>query len=65
MSDTRPELGKRTDAKWREKREAILLRAQSMPHGRERDDLLRQARQLETACHVNEWIGSAGLRTPG
>ncbi len=57
-------MSKTTTEKWREEREAILKQAEALPHGREREKLLRKARQLETACHVNEWISSPGLQSP-
>lgn len=31
---------------------------------REREKLLRKARQAETAAHVKEWITSSGLQPP-
>ncbi len=51
-----------TEEKWREQREAILDQAKTLPHGRERDELMRKARQLQTASHINEWLSSPGLR---
>ena len=46
--------------------EADRLRAEAekLPHGTEREELLRKARQAETACRVNEWLSSPGLRPP-
>lgn len=38
--------------------------AKLLPPGPERDDLVRKARQTETASHMNEWLGSPGLRPP-
>jgi hypothetical protein len=35
-----------------------------LPHGHERDTLLRKARQAETASHVHEWLSSPGLQAP-
>jgi hypothetical protein len=32
--------------------------------GREREALLRNARQAETAAHINQWITSPGLMSP-
>jgi len=32
--------------------------------GREREALLRKARQADTAAHINEWITSPGLVPP-
>ena len=45
---------------------AIRLReqARSMAPGRERELILRKARQIETAAHINEWLSSPGLRSP-
>ncbi|WP_159009099.1 hypothetical protein [Bradyrhizobium sp. S69] len=46
--------------------EAQRLReeAKKMPHGTERDALLKKARQAETAAHMDEWLSSPGLRPP-
>jgi hypothetical protein len=46
--------------------EAKRLRTEAarLPPGFERDELLRKARQAETALHVNDWLSSPGLRTP-
>jgi hypothetical protein len=38
--------------------------AQGTPHGVKRDDLIRRARQLETASHIEEWLSSSGLQPP-
>jgi hypothetical protein len=35
-----------------------------MPPGPERDGLLRKARQMETASHMQEWLTSPGLQPP-
>jgi hypothetical protein len=32
--------------------------------GRLRQELLRRAREAETAAHLNEWLTSPGLRPP-
>jgi hypothetical protein len=32
--------------------------------GLEQDDLLRKARQADTASHLNEWANSPGLQPP-
>ena len=47
-------------------REAELTRARavSMPLGKERDALLRKARQAETASRIDEWLASPGLQPP-
>jgi hypothetical protein len=35
-----------------------------LPPGQERDSLLRRARQMATASHMQEWLSSSGLRPP-
>jgi hypothetical protein len=46
--------------------EANRLReeAEALPHGPERDALLKRARQADTASHMDEWLSSPGLRPP-
>jgi hypothetical protein len=39
-------------------------RAARVKSGFERDDLLRKARQAETAAHLDEWANSPGLQPP-
>jgi hypothetical protein len=39
-------------------------KASELPPGPEQDDVLRRARQADTACHLDEWINSAGLQPP-
>jgi hypothetical protein len=38
--------------------------AKKLPPGNERDDLIRKARQAETASHLTEWLTSPGLASP-
>jgi hypothetical protein len=38
--------------------------AKSLPAGRDRETLLRKARQSETAAHINGWLMSPGLTPP-
>ncbi len=52
------------EQKWHDQAEAYKQDAAQLPYGRERDELLRKARQLETASHVNEWLSSPGLTPP-
>jgi hypothetical protein len=35
-----------------------------LPPGPERRDLLRRAREAETAAHMNDWLTSPGLQPP-
>lgn len=44
--------------------ERLRAEAEKLPHGIERDMVLRKARQAETASHINEWLTSPGLRPP-
>ena len=39
-------------------------KAAHLPPGPERDELVRKARQAETASHLTEWVLSPGLRPP-
>lgn len=38
--------------------------AKLLPHGTEREALLRRARQAETGSHMSEWLRSPGLKSP-
>lgn len=38
--------------------------AARLPPGSEREDLLRKARQADTAYHLDEWANSPGLQAP-
>jgi hypothetical protein len=42
----------------------LRTEADKLPSGSERDQLLRRARQAETALHINDWLSSPGLKTP-
>jgi len=46
--------------------EAQRLRdeAKRLPHGPEREILLRKARQAETGSHISDWLRSSGLQPP-
>jgi len=44
--------------------ERLRERAGKLPHGCERETLLRKARQAETGSHMTEWLTSPGLRPP-
>ena len=49
---------------WLQQSEAAKAEAQKLPHGKERDALVRKARQLETASQINQWLSSAELQPP-
>ena len=38
--------------------------AKTLPPGAEHDELIRKARQTETASHMSEWLNSPGLQPP-
>jgi hypothetical protein len=42
----------------------LKQQAKSLPAGRNREMLLRKARQTETAAHINDWLTSPGLTPP-
>ena len=52
------------EQRWHEQAEAIKREAEKLPYGKEAERLLLQARQLETASHINEWVSSPGLSPP-
>ncbi len=39
-------------------------KAATMPAGVDRDDLLKRARQADTASHIDDWVSSTGLQPP-
>jgi hypothetical protein len=38
--------------------------ARVLPPGPEKDALLKRARRLDIARHINEWLSSPGLKAP-
>jgi hypothetical protein len=52
------------EEQWHQQSEAAKNEAEKLPFGRERDHLLRKARQLDTASHINDWLSSPGLDPP-
>jgi hypothetical protein len=52
------------EEKWYQQSEAAKNEAEKLPFGRERDHLLRKARQLETASQINDWLSSPALSPP-
>ena len=52
------------EQQWKLLAEQTREDAQKLPPGKARDAMLRKARQLETACHMSEWVSSPGLRPP-
>lgn len=52
------------DQRLTEQAERPRKEAQGTPHGVMRDKLIRQARQADTASHMQEWLSSPGLQPP-
>lgn len=44
--------------------EEARAKAAELKPGIERDDMLRKARQADTALHLDEWTNSPGLKPP-
>jgi hypothetical protein len=42
----------------------VMAQAQTLPPGPERDELIKKARQADTAAHIDDWANSPGLRPP-
>jgi len=42
----------------------VRLKAADLPPGIEREDMLRRARQADTASHLDDWVNSLGLQPP-
>jgi hypothetical protein len=47
-----------------EQAERLRKEARGTSPGVKRDQLIRQARQAETASHLQEWVSSPGLEPP-
>ena len=44
--------------------ERLKTEAKELPQGKEREDMMRKARQAETACQISAWLFSPGLQKP-
>jgi hypothetical protein len=44
--------------------ERLRERAKKLPRGEQREELLRKARQTDTASHMNELLSSSRLPSP-
>ena len=44
--------------RWHEQVETFKRKAEKLPYGKEREELMRKARQLQTASDFNEWVSS-------
>ena len=47
-----------------EQKALLEKQASKLAPGSERDDLLRRARQIDTARDIDEWLNSPGLQAP-
>jgi hypothetical protein len=47
-----------------DERERLREEAEKLPHGPERETLLRKARLVDTALHLDKWLSSPGLQPP-
>jgi len=52
------------EEKWYQQSEAAKIEAERLPYGKERDALVRKARQLQTASQINQWLSSPELKPP-
>jgi hypothetical protein len=52
------------EEKWKSLAAKTYEEAMDLPPGPAREAMLKKASQLETACHINEWVSSPGLRPP-
>ena len=52
------------DQRLEEHAKRLREEARGTPPGIKRDDLIRRARQAETAAHAHEWLMSPRLRPP-
>jgi hypothetical protein len=57
-------MGRKKTASWHEQAQAFKVEAEKLPYGKQREELERKARQLETASRINEWVSSPGLSPP-
>ena len=44
--------------------EEARAKAERMPPGPERDEMLKKVRQADVAAHLDDWANSPGLRAP-
>ena len=52
------------EQKWHQQSETARDEAEKLPPGKAREALEREARQLETASHLNQWLSSSELKPP-
>ena len=54
----------RVEQDWQDEASVAKAAAEKLPHVKERDALTREARQLNTASNMSEWLSSAELKSP-
>jgi hypothetical protein len=52
------------EARLAEEAQRLRAEAAKLPHGAEREELIRKARRTEASVHMSEWLTSPGLRAP-
>ncbi len=52
------------EEKWRQQSEAARQEAEKLPYGKQREALVRKARQLQTASQIEQWLSSPELQPP-
>ena len=52
------------DQEGHEQSEAAKDEAAKLPYGKLKNQLLQNARQLQTASKINQWLSSPGLQPP-
>jgi hypothetical protein len=52
------------EQKWLEQSEEAQSEAEKLPYGKEREALVRKARQLKTASQIDQWLSSPALKPP-
>lgn len=52
------------DQRLSQEAERLRKEAKGTPPGFDREKLIRRARQMETAAHMQEWLTSPGLQAP-
>jgi len=52
------------EEKWRQRSEAAREEAEKLPSGKQREALVRKARQLQTASQIEKWLSSPELQPP-
>ena len=55
---------KTVEQKWHEQSEAAKQEAAKLSQGKLKDQLLLEARQLQNASQINQWLSSPGLQPP-